>query len=50
MSYAAFTVGYMELNEELKAKEYFNRLSNHFNGPFLVKDRVFFFVLIRQFD
>ena len=36
MTFASLVAGYLELNEELRARNYFERLSNHFNGPFLV--------------
>jgi hypothetical protein len=35
-SYASIVVGYTELNEENKARDYFSRMANYFNGPFLV--------------
>lgn len=35
-SYASFMVGYIELNEDAKAREYLTRMYNHFSGPFLV--------------
>lgn len=36
LTYASYVVGYSELREENKAKEYFNRMANHFIGPFNV--------------
>lgn len=36
MSYASFMVGYLELNEERKAREYMKRQANQFNEPFQV--------------
>lgn len=32
----SFVVGYSELNEDTKARDYLNRMSAYFNGPFLV--------------
>lgn len=34
--YASYVVGYTELNDDVKARDYFNRMSTYFNGPFLV--------------
>ena len=36
LSYASFIVGYIELNEETRSKDYLQRFSNHFSGPFMV--------------
>ena len=36
LSYASFVAGYLEINEENKARNYFERIATHFNGPFLV--------------
>ena len=35
-TYASYIVGYSELNEEQKARDYLKRFSDQFNGPFLV--------------
>jgi hypothetical protein len=40
LTYASYVVGYSELREEQKTKEYFNRMNNHFNGPFQVRNNV----------
>lgn len=32
----SFVVGYSELNEDTKAREYLSRMGTYFNGPFLV--------------
>jgi hypothetical protein len=36
LSYASYAVGYMELNEEQKSKDYVKQMSNYFNEPFQV--------------
>ena len=36
MSFASYVVGYIELNEENKAREYLNKFYSYFNGPFQV--------------
>ena len=36
MSYASFLVGYIELNEEHKARDYMKRQADQFNEPFQV--------------
>ena len=45
MTFGSLVAGYIELNEEGRARTYFDRISNHFNGPFLVQKlfRKFFF-------
>lgn len=35
-TYASYIVGYSELNEEQKSRDYLKRFSDQFNGPFLV--------------
>lgn len=35
-AYASFVTGYSELNEDVKARDYLNKMSSYFNGPFLV--------------
>ena len=35
-AYASFLVGYTELNEEQKARDYLDKMYKHFNGPFQV--------------
>lgn len=39
-TYASYVVGYTELNEETKARDYFtNKMGSYFNGPFLVNKK-----------
>ncbi len=37
MSFASYVVGYSELNEDNKAREYLSKFNTYFNGPFQVK-------------
>ena len=37
MTYSSLVTGYIEINEELRARNYFDKISNHFSGPFLVR-------------
>ena len=41
MSFASYVVGYSELNEENKAREYLNKFYSYFNGPFQVNHLFF---------
>jgi hypothetical protein len=38
-SYASFLVASLELNDENKAKDYMNKMGQHFTGPFQVFNR-----------
>jgi|688.fasta_scaffold1523713_2 hypothetical protein len=40
MTYSSLVTGYIEINEELRARNYFDKISNHFSGPFLVRKKL----------